>query len=574
MDEHDLIPEFVRELRHARTFESAAVATLSALLKIADDCLEHSDFRSDGSLLRAMAHLRPNDGYRGLVVLAHGASEVTLPDNGVDVLPSVTAWKLVETCGTAVAVDVQLGRYQAVDGNAFVDAGTHPRSSQSFDSTATVQRLLGRDTTHLYVVPMRGPGSAVLGMISLEACCHSAKGREFIWPRCAGSLQLLGDLATATLIALPLHARVPAPSDPEMPVVGESMTHLIELLRLFARQDETILISGPTGVGKSRLALWCHMQSARRDQPFQTVDLPAVPEDMQMAELFGWKRGAFTGAVASQAGCVARAEGGTLFIDEIDKLSLKAQSGLLQLLETGQYRALGDPAGTRKGNVRFLVGTNVDLRDAVAQGRFREDLYYRINVLPVRLPPLTERADEIGAWAHFMVARRHGQSDEAAAASLASAAVSILTRHPWPGNLRQLDNVLRRAYAMAMFERSSDHEELTIGVRHVEGALAYEGELSQGTVLMSSLHTAALAFAHEALSRSEHGQALGLQHTAAFRGLVLKAAHQRLKDLKEVYRRFGHDKLVDSRNHTRDYRRELDKVELLGRALDEAVDDP
>ena len=116
-----------------------------------------------------------------------------------------------------------------------------------------------------------------------------------------------------------------------------------------------------------------------------------------MAELFGWRKGAFSGAVKDNPGCVARAEGGTLFIDEIDKLSLKAQAGLLHVLEDRTYRALGEAGSDQKANVRFIVGTNANLPEAVRRGTFREDLYYRINVLPVRVPPLDERRDEIGA---------------------------------------------------------------------------------------------------------------------------------------------------------------------------------
>src|SRR5206468_257763 len=133
-------------------------------------------------------------------------------------------------------------------------------------------------------------------------------------------------------------------TDPLLPVVGPSMEGLINLLRVFSRQEETVLISGPTGTGKSRLARWCHAQSPRRERTFETVDLQTVPVDIQMAALFGWRKGAFTGAVGDQAGWVEQADGGTLFLDEVDKLSLSAQAGLLQLLEERRYRVLGDRA--------------------------------------------------------------------------------------------------------------------------------------------------------------------------------------------------------------------------------------
>src|SRR5262249_5349857 len=146
-----------------------------------------------------------------------------------------------------------------------------------------------------------------------------------------------------------------------LPVIGASMQGVIEMLRVFARQEETVLLSGPTGAGKSRLARWCHSRSPVSGQVFETIDLATVPEELQMAELFGWKNGAFTGEAKDTPGCIARAENGTLFIDEVDKLSLKAQAGLLRVLEDKRYRPLGEGAGDRTASVRFIVGTNADL---------------------------------------------------------------------------------------------------------------------------------------------------------------------------------------------------------------------
>ncbi len=162
---------------------------------------------------------------------------------------------------------------------------------------------------------------------------------------------------------------------PSLPVVGPRSAALMEALATFARQDETILISGPSGAGKSRLAELCHAISPRREGPFQLVDLLSIPEEMQMAELFGWRRGAFTGAVRDQDGCVGSSDGGTLFIDEIDKLSLRTQAGLLQFMETRRYRPLGDPGQMRPANVRFIVATNTDLRAQVARGLPRGSLF-------------------------------------------------------------------------------------------------------------------------------------------------------------------------------------------------------
>jgi DNA-binding NtrC family response regulator len=346
-----------------------------------------------------------------------------------------------------------------------------------------------------------------------------------------------------------------------LPVIGPSTTSLFSLLRVFAQQEETLLISGPTGAGKSRIARWSHEQSRRKGQAFEVLDLLSVPEELQMAELFGWKRGAFTGAVKDSQGAVARAQGGTLFLDEIDKLSLKAQAGLLHVLEERRYRPLGDDTSERRADVRFLVGTNADLRASVAAGRFREDLYYRISVLPVRLPSLRERLDELPLWAEHMLARRHGR----AGATLTPRAQSLLLEAPWPGNLRQLDNVIRRAYALALPERSPNGG-ITLDARHVEQALAYEGAPESGS-LFSQLWRAATAWINEAEKRPS--AALSLDQSESFRGFVLGAALQKLGNRDQAFSLLGQSQAVKHRNHHKILRREFDKVRALARSLGE-----
>src|SRR5262249_21320443 len=186
------------------------------------------------------------------------------------------------------------------------------------------------------------------------------------------------------------------------------------------------------------------------------------------------KRGAFTGAVKDKPGAIARAAQGTLFIDEIDKLSLKAQAGLLHVVEERRYRPLGDEASERQADGRFIVGPHADLHAAVRAGRFREDLFFRINILPVRLPALSERLDELPGWAEYMLTRRHRESGGEGAARLAPEAVGRLLEAAWPGNLRQLDNIIRRAYALALAERGGAGGHLVLERRHAERAPAPE----------------------------------------------------------------------------------------------------
>ena len=288
-------------------------------------------------------------------------------------------------------------------------------------------------------------------------------------------------------------------TDPYLPVVGSKMRNIISILRTFSQLNETILVKGASGSGKSRLALWCHKHSSRAHQPFEVLDLSSVPEEMQMAELFGWVKGAFTGSVSNNSGYVGRASEGTLFIDEVDKLSLKAQAGLLQLLESNTYKPLGDDHSVRRANVRFIVGTNANLPKLIKEGLFREDLYFRINVFPVEVPDLNERKDEISLWANYMLKRHHQDlnKEKNIEAMISDDAQNILLTHPWPGNLRQLDNIIRRAYAMALSESMLRHR-LIIQASHIKRSLSMDSHIA-GDDLMDAMSNTAKLFVQKAI---------------------------------------------------------------------------
>ena len=194
------------------------------------------------------------------------------------------------------------------------------------------------------------------------AARHRRLGRSASTFEEAAALTLQPTLASTDAAPIP-----PTQVDALLPVVGASMAGVIEMLRVFAQQEEPILISGPTGAGKSRLARWCHEQSSSRPNAFEILDLSTVPEELQMAELFGWKKGAFTGAIRDNPGLIARARGGTLFIDEIDNLSPRAQAGLLHVLEDRTYRVLGDNGSEKPAEVRFIIGTNARLHASGAR---------------------------------------------------------------------------------------------------------------------------------------------------------------------------------------------------------------
>ncbi|WP_437779741.1 sigma-54-dependent transcriptional regulator [Sorangium sp. So ce1097] len=565
------IASLVTDLAAATTFEDAAERLLRALLHLAAETLARSPFARRGRLLRGMVHLRPADGYRRLVVLDQPDEPSARASSGgaepPSLVPSATAWRWVVEHRCGLSIDVHLGVIQLQLAGAAPILRDSPPSE--FDTSDTRRRLLGREASHVLVLPLRSPGGAIEGMISLEASCRAASGLGFIWSECLPAIQLFSDVASPYLAALPLRRVVTPPADEFLPVIGSSMAGIVEMLRVFAQQEETILLSGPTGVGKSRLARWTHEQSEQRSRPFETLDLATVPEELQMAELFGWKKGSFTGAVRDTAGCIARAEGGTLFIDEIDKLSLKAQAGLLRVLEERKYRPLGEGAGDRSAQVRFVIGTNADLHAAVRAGRFREDLYYRINVLPVHVPPLTERADEIPRWAAYMLDRRHRARSPDGEARLAPDAEPVLLAHGWPGNLRQLDNIVRRAYALALMEVRGPAREVVLGGRHLARALAYEAGAGPRS-LVELFQLTAAEFVRRAEQKRAQGAVLDLDLAEALRGFVLATAVEKLGSREEAFRLLGKESVVQNRNHQKTLKREIDRVEALCKALGEA----
>lgn len=554
------ITSFLDRLRGAQHFEDAASALLREAVNTAKGALARSELARRGQVLRAMAHLRPADGYRRLVIQDEAPPR---GERAIPRVPSAGAWRWVVQRAGPVAIDVPLGRVLTLR-----DGAVRVLAEGGFTSSESIHRLTSRDVSHLLVVPIRSLRGAVEGMVSVEVGCPAAVGEDFLFSAVGDELQVLADVASPFLTGLPLRPLSAGAPDDLLPVIGETMAAIVEMLRIFAQQEETLLIGGPTGAGKSRLAQWCHARSPRAARTFEVVDLLTVPEDLQMAELCGWRKGAFTGAVRDTPGAVARAARGTLFIDEIDKLSFKAQAGLLHLLEARRYRPLGDTGREQSADVRFIVGSNVELFDLVKQGRFREDLYYRINVLPVKIPPLDERRDEIPAWARFMALRRHRESVPEGEVHVTLAAEQLLGEHAWPGNLRQLDNVIRRAYALALIGAAGGAATVVLGERHVAQALGYERSASRRT-LLESLRAAASAFVDEAARLEERGQPLDLDLCDAFRGIVLGAAVERTGSRDAAFRLLGRAQQVQSRNHHKMLRRELEKVQALCKALGE-----
>src|SRR5690242_16633983 len=236
----------------------------------------------------------------------------------------------------------------------------------------------------------------------------------------------------------------PAASSPEaLPLIGRSPA-MQEIYRVIARlvnTDMTVLIHGESGTGKELVARALHDFGRRRSNPFVAVNMAAIPRELIESELFGHEKGAFTGAVNRGIGRFEQAAGGTLFLDEIGDMPLEAQTRLLRVLQQGEYTTVGGRVPI-KTDVRIIAATNRDLRQLIQQGLFREDLYYRLNVVPMRLPPLRERAEDVPDLVrHFL---RKAEEEGLPAKHLDHEALDLLKHHRWPGNVRELENLIRR----------------------------------------------------------------------------------------------------------------------------------
>ena len=253
------------------------------------------------------------------------------------------------------------------------------------------------------------------------------------------------------------------PEGEELPVIGRSgaMQEIYRVLARLTQTDLTVMISGESGTGKELVARVLHDHGKRRKGPFVALNMAAIPRELIESELFGHEKGAFTGAQNRTQGRFEQAEGGTLFLDEIGDMPMEAQTRLLRVLQEGEYTTVGGRT-TIRTDVRIIAATHRDLRIQIQQGLFREDLYYRLNVVPLRLPPLRERLDDIGDLVrHFL---RQAAKEGLGQRSIAPAAIERMKQHSWPGNVRELENLVRRLVAL--------HPHDTLSVETVDSELA------------------------------------------------------------------------------------------------------
>ncbi len=287
---------------------------------------------------------------------------------------------------------------------------------------------------------------------------------------------------------------------------------LLDLVRRVAASRATVLIQGESGTGKELIARLLHFWSDRVGNPFVPVNCKAFAEGVLESELFGHEKGAFTGAISSRAGCFERAAGGTLFLDEIGEISPEFQAKLLRVLQDGEVLRVGG-GQSRRVDVRVVAATNRTLRQEVASGRFREDLFFRLNVIPVQLAPLRERREDVLPLARHFLDRHSREANRVLA--LSPEAEQALATHPWPGNVRELENAVERAVVLARSQEVTP-EDLLLEQSPTAAPASSDGSLQD------TLDQAAAARIRAALKsadgqRAEAARALGIDRTTLYR---------------------------------------------------------
>jgi DNA-binding NtrC family response regulator len=300
----------------------------------------------------------------------------------------------------------------------------------------------------------------------------------------------------------------------EFGLVAESgpMRAVLDLARRAARSNATVLVTGESGVGKGALARWIHERSSRRDGPLVQINCAALPAGLIEAELFGVRRGAYTDARESRDGLFVEATRGTLFLDEIADMPLEAQAKLLHVLESGRVRPVGATTEVET-DVRLIAATNKNLDEAIRDGKFRADLFFRINVVRIDMPPLRARPDDIPRLVHTFLARHPGPR------TITDEAMRWLCQHSWPGNVRELANVIERAVAL------SEHDTIVIEDVRDRSAKPRELDLADAAGRLLSLAEVELAYIKQVIEKLDGNMA----HAARVLGIDRRTLYRKLE---------------------------------------------
>ncbi len=398
---------------------------------------------SPGSLTAALQSLCAYLGLRGAFLAFHEATDGPLTELG--------AWPQCEAPAlTALANEgvrrVMRERMPLIIENAWLELGDSPGLAAAWLDTNLDTSLVG--------VPI-GQGNQVRGALVIVREHSAGDQAAFSFD---ADVRLLGCIAKLLALvrqvadfgarALATEKASAQPVGQSTSAVGRAVCWQATLLKAeaAAKTNATVLLSGETGVGKNVIARLVHEASQRRARPFIAINCAALPETLLESELFGHERGAFTGAVSQQKGRFELADTGTLFLDEIAELSAMFQAKLLRVLQQGEFERVGGTT-TLKVDVRIIAATHRDLEAAVRAGSFRADLYYRLCVVPIRVPPLRERPEDIALLACAFLERFNTENDSRRA--LDETALAALLQHPFPGNVRELENAVRRAATLA-----------------------------------------------------------------------------------------------------------------------------
>ena len=371
---------------------------------------EGYDVDSAGSVEDAWARLTERS-YSAVI------SDMRLPDGtGMDLLRRLEATQRPERVVVITAYGSPENAVEALKAGAF-DYLTKPVDLRQFRSV--VAAALGRSSAPA-ALPPRSPAAGGRAVGVAGPAGHVSV------PRLAGVASAMQRLAGAS----------------------PAMQQVRALIERVARGMAPVMVQGESGTGKELVARALHDVSPRADQPFIAVNCGAIPEQLLEAEFFGYRKGAFTGAAEDRQGFFQAAQGGTLFLDEIGDLPLAMQSKLLRAIQERSVRQIGAVA-EQAVNVRIISATHKDLALEVQEGRFRQDLYYRLNVIQLRIPPLRERLDDLGAICSAVLQRIARDAGVSPAPQLSAAALALLARQVFPGNVRELENLLHRAVTLA-----------------------------------------------------------------------------------------------------------------------------